>query len=122
MTQDRRPETTEDAIWAIYSGQVRLEQSIHGVPGTADRGLFGAVEDVKNLVVEEKDKRIDLEKRVAAQEGKCKALHGSGGNTGFPPTVSRKRFFSFLGSLVLFVSGVLYNLGVWLGWFPPPSN
>lgn len=120
MTQDRRPETTEDAIWAIYSGQVRLEQSIHGVPGTADRGLFGAVEDVKNLVVEEKDKRIEMDGRLRTQEARCKIFHGNG--TVIPPNVSRKRWYSFLSSLVLFVSGVIYTLGVWLGWFPPPPD
>lgn len=127
-----QPKTTEDAIWDIHARVVSLETTIRGTPNTKEGGLVQAVQEVKDLAVEVKNANIDQGKNVAWLQARCRAFHGERGNPLYPgdpgepakplANVPKKKVFGFLASLATFVALVVYNLGLWAGWWSPPPN
>ncbi len=129
-----QPKNTEEAIWEIYARVVSLETTIRGTPNTKEGGLVQAVEEVKALAVETKDTNISQGQALAWLQARCRAFHGERGNAATPgnpvnpadpvgplAAVPKKRVAGFLLSIASFVSLVIYNLGIWVGWWQPPN-
>ena len=126
-----QPRNTDEAIWEIYARVVSLETTLRGTPNTREGGLVQAVEDVKALSVEVKNANIEQGKAVTWLQARCRAFHGERNNLvgpGNQPEESnplaklpKGRLWTFLLTLATFVSLVVYNLGLWVGWWNPPQ-
>lgn len=133
----KQPTTPEEAIWEIYSRVVSLETTIRGTPNTAEGGLVQSVQEVKALAVENKDAFIEQGKSLTWLQTRCRAFHGERNGIDAPkaqaPTgdgaesdnplakIPKGRIATLVVTVATFVSLVIYNLGMWLGWWTPPN-
>jgi hypothetical protein len=130
--EQRRPGTTDEAIWEIYGRVVKLETTLLGTPNTQSGGLVQAVAEIKALAIEVKDKNILQGDSLTWLTTRCRAFHGERNDIDKPAQpkaegplagISKPRLIAFLLAAGTVIASAVYNLGVLVGWWvrPPPS-
>jgi hypothetical protein len=136
MTQSY-PKTSEEAIFQIYSQMVSfssrmtsLETTLRGTPNTQEGGLVQAVQEIKDLAVEVKDKNILQGESLTWLTTRCRAFHGERNDIDKATeskaaglaSVSKNRLIAFLLAAGTVIAAAIYQLGIQVGWWikPPP--
>jgi hypothetical protein len=126
--EQRRPGNTDEAIWEIYGRVVKLETTLLGTPNTQSGGLVQAVQEIKDLAVEVKDKNILQGESLTWLTTRCRAFHGERNDVdkaAEPPktdknplsSISKARLIAFLVAAGTVVGSAVYNLGLLTGWW-----
>jgi len=132
------PKTSEEAIFQIYSQMVSLgsrmtslETTLRGTPNTQEGGLVQAVQEIKALAIEVKDKNILQGDSLTWLTTRCRAFHGERNDIDKATetkaaglaSVSKNRLIAFLLAAGLVIGSAIYQLGIQVGWWvKPPSS
>lgn len=101
-----------------------LEVAVCGHPqSAADEGLMGDVKHIRKVTEATVVRVEQAEEAIAAIVARCEERHnGAGSRADAFKQVSGKRKASFFGTMFTLIIAVIYSVGTWLGWWPPPPD